>query len=103
MGVLTDPLIDPVPAEIPLANAPLVRVIAQVRFPEILSVQQPEFVAPFQEALRGTYPVLRREHVRALVVGPNGISSAKQQIAWRFSDVEGIWSVSLTADFVALE
>jgi uncharacterized protein (TIGR04255 family) len=81
----------------------LVRVIAQVRFPEILSVQQPEFVAPFQEALRGTYPVLRREQTRALVVGPTGIAPAKQQIAWRFSDVESTWRVSLTADFVALE
>jgi len=103
MGLPTDPLTGPIPDEIPLANAPLVRVISQIRFPEILSVQQPEFVAPFQEALRGTYPVLRREQARALVVGLNGLSSAKQQIAWRFSDVEGIWGVSLTADFVALE
>lgn len=103
MGVLTDPLTGPIPAEIPLANAPLARVIAQVRFPEVLSVQQPEFVAPFQEALRGTYPVLRREQARALVVGPDGIAPAKQQLAWRFSDVDATWRVSLTADFVALE
>src|SRR5436190_3694501 len=78
-----DPLVAPSPREIPLKDSPLVRVIAQVRFPQILSIRQPEFVAPFQEALRAKYPVGREEQTRAVLVGPGGIAPAKSQTAWR--------------------
>jgi uncharacterized protein (TIGR04255 family) len=103
MSALTDPLVGPPPKEVPLKDAPLVRVIAQVRFPEILAIEQREFVAPFQEALRKTYPVLRQEQNQGLVLIGGSISPAKSQIAWRFADVDGQWRVSLTPEFVALE
>ena len=57
MGVqAADPLIDKAPEEIPLNNAPLVRVLAQVRFSEILSITKDDFVAGFQERLRQKSP-----------------------------------------------
>lgn len=98
-----DPLVAPLPAEVPLTDAPLVRVIAQLRYPEILSVEQRDFVAPFQEAIRRKYPVLRQEQTQGILLGPSGLASAKPQIAWRFSDAEGHWRVSLTPEFLALE
>jgi uncharacterized protein (TIGR04255 family) len=98
-----DPFIDPPPAEVPLKDAPLVRVIAQVRFPEILSIEERSFVAPFQEALRASYPVLRPERSPNLVLGPDGLGLGKSQPAWRFADVAGEWRVSLTSVFLALE
>lgn len=98
-----DPLEAPLPAEVPLSDAPLVRVIAQFRFPEILSIEQREFVAPFQEAIRKTYPVLRQEQTQGLLLGPSGSASVRPQVAWRFSDTEGQWRVSLTPEFLALE
>ena len=98
-----DPLVAPPPKEVPLRDAPLVRVIAQVRFSPILSVQQPEFIAPFQEAIRAAYPALRREHAQSLLVGPQGVASGQRQVAWRFADVDGAWRVSLAPEFVALE
>ena len=103
MSAIVDPLVAPPPAEVPLKDAPLVRVIAQVRFPEILAVEQRDFVAPFQEALRATYPVLRQEQTQGLLLSPAGIAPAKPQIAWRFGDVDGHWRVSLTPEFLALE
>jgi len=98
-----DPLVAPLPAEVPLKDAPLVRVIAQLRFPEVLSIEQREFVASFQEAIRAKYPVLRQEQAQGILVGPGGITTAKPQIAWRFSDTDGHWRVSLSPDFLALE
>lgn len=98
-----DPLVAAPPAEVPLTDAPLVRVIAQLRFPEVLSIEQREFVAPFQEAIRSRYPVLRQEQAQGILVGPGGIATAKQQVAWRFSDQEGRWRVSLAPNFIALE
>lgn len=103
MSVTVDPLVAPLPSEVPLKDAPLVRVIAQLRFPEILSVEHGDFVAPFQEAIRSTYPVLRREEVQGLLLVPGAIAPARPRTAWRFSDTAGHWRVSLSPDFLALE
>jgi len=98
-----NPLTAPLPAEVPLPKAPLVRVIGQVRFPPVLSVEKREFIAPFQEAIRATYPVLRPEQVQGIVLAPHGVTPGPKQIAWRFSDADGGWRVSVTPEFVAIE
>ena len=103
MDSTPDPMALPPPAERPLARAPLVRVIAQLRFPEVLSIERREFVAPFQDAIRGAYPVLRQDHTHGLLLTSVGVGAAKPQVAWRFADAEGGWRVSLTPGFVALE
>jgi len=103
LAEIQNPLTAPLPAEVPLADAPLVRVIAQVRFPPILSLEKREFIAPFQEAIRGTYPVLRPEQAQGIMLGPHGVAPGPKQVAWRFSDVGGGWRVSITPDFVAIE
>lgn len=100
---MADPLVLPSPAEVPLTQAPLVRVIAQLRFPEILAVEQRDFVAPFQEALRDAYPVLRQEQTQAIMLTVGGVQPAKPQTAWRFGDIDNHWRVSLTPGFVSLE
>jgi uncharacterized protein (TIGR04255 family) len=103
MSAILNPLEAAPPEEVPLQTAPLVRVIAQLRFPEILSVEKRDFVAPFQEATRSTYAVLRQEQVQAILLGPEGIVQPRPKIAWRFSDISGDWRVSLTSEFLALE
>jgi uncharacterized protein (TIGR04255 family) len=98
-----NPLIALPPGEIPLPNAPLVRVIAQARFPIIASIEKREFIASFQEALRATYPVLRLERTEAFVIGPAGVALGQSPKIWRFTDIDGKWRVSLAPDFIALE
>lgn len=97
------PLTGPPPDEIPLDAAPLVRVIAQVRFPLIASVEKREFIALFQEAIRGEYPALRPEQNRALVVGPEGVVERSENRIWRFNDPDEAWRVTLAPEFLALE
>jgi uncharacterized protein (TIGR04255 family) len=103
MSAAEDPLVDPTPSEVPLKKAPLVRVIAQVRFPLVIAVEQPDFIAPFQKSVQQRYPVLRQEQAQGVVLGPAGVSQVPAQTAWRFADVEGHWRVSLTQSFLALE
>lgn len=103
MPTSASPLVGPPPDEVPLSHAPLVRVVAQVRFPLIASVERREFIAPFQEAIRREYPVLRQEQNRGLVIGPQGMQQAPSNTAWRFHDANGTWRVTLASDFVALE
>lgn len=102
-GRLMNPFTEPLPGEVPLPAAPLVRVLCQVRFPQVLSVESEVFVAPFQETLRKTYPRLTREQAEGIMFGPTGPIAAKPQTAWRFHDLEGDWRVSLTPNFLAVE
>jgi uncharacterized protein (TIGR04255 family) len=100
---LPSPFGDEPLTEIPLPDAPLVRVVAQVRFPQIASIEKREFVADFQEAIRDDYPILREERGIALVIGPNGVSQESGERIWRFHSADGYWRVSLAPTYVALE
>jgi len=99
------PLTGPPPAEIPLPRAPLVRVIAQVRFPTILAIRNPDKTAGFQDAIRKTYPTLTEDRVHHVVVAPGGEPEVREVLIWRFADRERkpTWRVSLGVDFMALE
>jgi uncharacterized protein (TIGR04255 family) len=69
----------------------------------VVSINQADFIAPFQEEIRSKYPILRREEARGLVIGPGGVAAQPPQVAWRFTDADGAWRVSLTPEFLALE
>ena len=105
MNPATNPLEAPPPSEVPLPHAPLIRVIAQVAFPLIASIQREDFVGPFQEAIRREYAYLTREQIAGLVVGPGGITPAQPETTWRFADGKANWQwrVSLAPTFLALE
>jgi uncharacterized protein (TIGR04255 family) len=100
---INNPLIEPPPLEVPLKNAPLVRVIAQVLFPPILSIEKQEFVGSFQEAIRDEYPILQPERTQSFIFDPQGNVQSLTQVAWRFVDITDDWRVSLSPNFVALE
>lgn len=101
------PLHGPSPPEVPLPNAPLVSVIAQVRFPMLLTVHNRDRVAIFQEAIRDQYPHLERQDIPTIVVVSGGAPSAMSDplVHWRFADeAAGFkWRVTLAQDFIALE
>ncbi len=102
--MVENPFTDPPPAEVPLANAPLIRVIAQLRFPMVTSIDRRDFIAPFQEAIRSTYPILRQELTQGVLFGATSASPVLQtNTAWRFESEDRHWRVSLTSDFLALE
>jgi len=101
------PLQGPSPPEVPLPNAPLVSVIAQVRFPTLLTVRIPERMISFQEAIRNRYPYLQKEDSPPLVVMSGGEARPMGDpvVHWRFADGIGNykWRVSVTPEFAALE
>lgn len=103
MAAPESPLRTAPPREVPLSNAPLVRVIAQVRFPLVVAVEQRDFVAPFQESIRNQYPILRQEQMQGVLLGPAGLTPQAPQTAWRFFNETNSWRISLTPEFLALE
>ena len=105
-----DPLFGDEQPEIPLTDAPLVRVIAQVQFSPILGLGFPHFIVPFQEAIRGSYPHMVQEVVRTIgptEFGGDGASPMPNQQSsetfWRFFSEDRQWRISLSTGFVALE
>ena len=82
------PLHGPSPDEVALPNAPLVSVIAQVRFPGLLSVHNRDRVAVFQEAIRDRYPHLERQDIPTIMVVSGGAPSPVSDplVHWRFAD-----------------
>ena len=88
MNFADTPLTGPPPPEVPLTDPPLVRVIAQVRFPLIASLEKRKFIASFQEAIREFYPVLRPEEGRSVVLGSQGVVDTRSNTLWRFNEAE---------------
>jgi uncharacterized protein (TIGR04255 family) len=90
--------------EVPLLAAPLASVIAQVRFPAVVSIQaEAGFLAPFQEALRADYPILRQERQLQILVGPAGGVPQDAGMIWRFEQQDpDAWQVTLAPSFVSL-
>lgn len=93
------------PREVPLPNSPLARVIAQVRFPAILAIRDPDKVAVFQEGLRDIYPNLIEEQVHKVDLTIDQTPSVSGDLIWRLSEGGDSprWRVSLARGFVALE
>jgi uncharacterized protein (TIGR04255 family) len=81
-------------------------VIAQVRFPTLLSVRSADRVSGFQDVVRDRYPYLEREDVAMLAVGPISVPDASHEAVvphWRFWDALRHWRATLNQDFLALE
>jgi len=88
-----------------LFNDPLALVVAQIRFPPVLSIQTDEkSLARFQDLLRDRYPFVFVGRQIGLNVSPQGIE--QQQTSgkiYQFADADREWAVSLAVDSVALE
>lgn len=100
---LSPPFSGSPPAEVPLLRAPLVRVLSQIKFPQILNITKGDTVAPFQEIIRTNYPLSRTELIHSIQVQPNNQPVIDTSHIWRFEDKERHWRISLAPDFVALE
>jgi uncharacterized protein (TIGR04255 family) len=103
MSTTVNPLVGPPPTEIALAAAPLARVLCQLRFPVIASIDKREYIGPFQEAIRREYPVLRKEVAQRVSLDAGASADVDSRVYWRFHDSEGLWRLTLCPDFLALE
>ena len=101
-GQVAGPFAEEELEEIPLSPAPLVKVLAQIRFPRVLSIGSDSYIGGFQERIRSTYPVLREEVNVEALIGADGVQQQSTRV-WRFHDIDQHWSVVLSSSFLALE
>ena len=97
-----NPFSGPVPLAVPLPRTPLTAVLAQIRFPEVLSVAKAEFVSGFQEEIRANYPICEHSTEHLFEVNPPGVNQSISQ-NWRFKDSTGLWRATLASGFLTLE
>ena len=91
-----------------LGKSPLEQVVGQIKFAPILAITRPDFIAPFQEAIRHDYPILvRQEGVGfGMAMSPLGSATITPPVPsthWRFSSAEGDWLAVLAPDALGLE
>ena len=104
-----NPLLDPPPPSIDLPNAPLDKVIIQLRFSAILQIENKQLLAEFQERIRSLYPILMHMKGLEFVLKSDGTvplqaQGETQEIPmWYFHDLARNWTVVLTPTFLTLE
>ena len=101
-----DPFSGPPPDEVMLDPNPLARVLAQVRFPAILVMEQQHYVAPIQEQLRTRFPRFERVDGGQVNVelreGVPSVSETKQ-VYWRMTSEDRTTSVTISRDMATLD
>ena len=81
--------------EVPLRRPPIVRAVAQLQFGPVFMIPHQDFVAPFQEHLRRTYPQAGVEQAVKFVISPEGVSQQAGDRIWRFAAGDGEFQWSL--------
>ncbi|MFZ2056827.1 MAG: TIGR04255 family protein [Acidimicrobiales bacterium] len=99
------PFGDELVEELHLPNAPLARVLCQLRYPKMPEVTRDPGVPPLRERLKTRYPILREDRAFALVVTSAGVASQPDQgeLLWRLVDQDNVWTVTVSDSFIALE
>jgi len=98
-----DPLSGPPPPDVPLRDPPIVRVIAQVRYPTISAIRDPDEIADFRERICAAYPSRHEDRTKRVVENPGSDLHVREEVVWRFQDQDLKWRASLAPDFLALE
>lgn len=104
-SILSTPFGDEPLAEIHLASAPLVRVIAQLRFPQLASMADDTVAHAFAKKVSGDYPLFEEAREVSLLIAGATISQQEQMTSqvWRLQTADGNWLVTLGRSSLSLE
>lgn len=90
---------------IPLSNAPLDRVLCQVRWPELTGFMQrfDSIAENLSSALANDYPLFAKMHEANFVFGPNGVAPQPGTFVYQWSSADASWSVHFAPTFITVE
>ena len=92
----------PAAESVALQNAPLVQVVAQLRFNAQSTLATPQGVSVLHDELADVYPRLLSEQQAMITATPGGVTTASVP-QWRFTDLTGQWSVVVGPESLARE
>lgn len=103
---LSGPFDNPEPGNVPLPNAPLVRVLAQVRFPQFSQFLSDDnnIARKFAALVAEQFPLFEEGVEPVFMLTPNGVSAQPGgSKLWRLRAADASWQVSFAQNFVAVE
>jgi uncharacterized protein (TIGR04255 family) len=81
--------------------------IVQVKFPPLPRFSEENYLTDIKAALAEEYPLISSEQPISFVISIQGVSQSVNQAAglsfWRFTSIDGRWSVLLTNESISLE
>lgn len=94
------------PGYVPLARSPLVRTLAQIRFPQPTAfvADQDAVAVRVAKQLADVYPLFESGQEAQLTITPDGVT--QQQSAtrlWRLANADRSWQVTFGPNFLAIE
>jgi uncharacterized protein (TIGR04255 family) len=102
--VIDVPPVGSVEQKTSLPGSPLVKVVAQVRYPRPIGFTESESIHSIADRMGESYPVARSTKRMALVVGPEGIAPQEtERHQWVLSAVAEAWQITVADEFIALE
>lgn len=95
---------DPVD-EIPLARAPLVRVLSQVRWPSMVQLRTDlsHMALQLGKAVFSEYPIYSEQKEMQVLITPEGASQQASGTVYQFRSVDEVWRVSFSESFITLD
>lgn len=105
IGTPEGPFAETPPPSIRLENAPLARVLCQVRWPELTQLaQQFEPIAKAIGAdISGDYPLFAMRQEANFTVGPSGVSASPGVAIYQWTTPDGRFNVHFSHTFLTLE
>lgn len=86
-----------------LSKSPLVRVLCQIRWPELAAFDAAAVSSDLGKLISSSYPLLSKDQEQGITVSPDGAVQTTSGQIFRYSSVDGSWKVALGATFLAIE
>jgi len=105
MASTTHPFAVEEPGNVPLPRAPLVRTIAQVRFPHLTQFRTNEDAvsSAIAAAMAKSYPLMDVGQEVAVTITSEGVSENRGDRLWRLSSADRAWQVSFSGNFLSID
>ena len=104
---MNDATVNPFAGDVPeirLSDAPLAKVVAQVRYPRPLDYESDKSLESLGRILAHRYPVGRRVQATAVLITPSGVTEQPSpEINWTYQDIAGEWQITASSQFISLE
>jgi uncharacterized protein (TIGR04255 family) len=106
MATTTHPFAVEEPGNVPLPSAPLVRTIAQVKFPHLtrFAANEDTVASSIAADLGERYPLMEVGHEIAVTITSEGVSENRSTTRiWRLASSDRAWRISFSGNFVSID
>jgi uncharacterized protein (TIGR04255 family) len=93
------------PEKVQLNNAPLAKVVCQVRWPELTAFKQrfDAIAESIGTSIAGAYPLFDKRQEQTFVVGTAGISAAQGKTVYEWASADSRWHIHFGDTFLAID